>query len=214
MLPYVDLGRRLGSLLSQCFSGIEALRVEYYGGITQYTLKPVSAAVLTGFFEPHLAEQVNPVNVWNIACQRGIEVEESTSTTGHGYSSLIRVCGRVGEDLHTVAGTVFDEARARVVELEGLPIELAPEGHLLLFANEDRPGVVGTVGGFLGEHDINIAEIRLARADGGEATGTGVAAGAENIAIAVLTLDQALDGDLMEEFGQLDVIRWSRAVEL
>ena len=214
MLPYVDLGRRLGSLLSQCFSGIEALRVEYYGGITEYTLKPVSAAVLTGFFEPHLAEQVNPVNVWNIARQRGIEVEESTSTTGHGYSSLIRVCGRVGGDLHTVAGTVFDEARARVVELEGLPIELAPEGHLLLFANEDRPGVVGTVGGFLGEHDINIAEIRLARADGGETTGTGVAAGAENIAIAVLTLDQALDADLMEEFGQLDVIRWSRAVEL
>jgi D-3-phosphoglycerate dehydrogenase len=91
MLPYIDLSRRLGSMLSQCYTGIDVLRVEYFGDISDFTTRPVSAAVLVGFFEPHLDEQVNPVNVWNVARERGIEVTESTSNVGHGYSSLVRV---------------------------------------------------------------------------------------------------------------------------
>jgi len=202
MLPYMDLARRLGSMLSQCFAGIESLRIEYFGDITQYTVKPVSAAVLVGFFEPHLAEQVNPVNVWNIARDRGIEIEESTNSAPRGYSSLLRVVGTTSSGAHSVAGTVFDEEQARVVELEELPIELAPQGHLLMFANDDRPGVVGAVGGFLGEHRINIAEIRLARAEGAES------------AIAVVTLDEAMDAEMLADFEGLEVIKWARYLEL
>ncbi len=202
MLPYIDLARRLGSIVSQSHAGIEALRIEYSGNIASFTTKPLSAAVLVGFFEPHLAEQVNPVNVWNVARDRGIEVEESTSTVGHGYANLVRVTARTAAGERSVAGTVFDEARSRVVELEGLPVELAPEGHLLMFANDDRPGVVGAVGQFLGEHGINIADVRLARAEGAET------------AIAVMTLDQPLGDDMLQEFESLDVIKWARYLEL
>ena len=202
MLPYMDLARRMGSLLSQCFSGIDALHIEYFGEITQYTVKPVSASVLVGFFEPHLAEQVNPVNVWNVARDRGIEVSESTSNAPRGYSSLLRVRGTTADGEHGVGGTVFDEKRCRVVELEGLPIELAPEGRLLMFANDDQPGVVGAVGGFLGERGINIAEIRLARAE------------ESDTAIAVMTLDSAMDSETLQEFEGLPVIQWARYLEL
>ncbi len=202
MLPYMDLARRLGSMLSQCFSGIDALRIEYFGEITQYTVKPVSASLLVGFFEPHLTEQVNAVNVWNVARDRGIEVEESTSNAPRGYSSLLRVSGRTADGEHVVAGTVFEQERSRVVELEGLPIELAPEGRLLMFANDDRPGVVGAVGAFLGERGINIAEIRLARAEDSDT------------AIAVITLDSPMDGDTLREFEDLPVIQWARYLEL
>ncbi len=202
MLPYLDLARRLGSLLSQCFSGIEALRIEYSGEITQYTVKPVSAALLVGFFEPHLAEQVNAVNVWNVARDRGIEVEESTSNAPRGYSSLLRVSGRTATGEHVVAGTVFDPERCRVVELEGLPIELAPEGRLLMFANDDRPGVVGAVGAFLGQRGINIAEISLARTEDSDT------------AIAVITLDSPMDPGTLREFEALPVIQWARYLEL
>lgn len=202
MLPYIDLSRRLGSLLSQSHTGIGALRVEYFGDIAAYTTKPVTAAVLVGFFEPHLAEQVNPVNVWNVARERGIEVIDATSNAGHGYASLVRVSAETSSGPHSVAGTVFDGARARVVELDGLPVELAPHGHLLMFANDDKPGVVGAVGAFLGERGINIADVRLARADGAAT------------AIAVMTLDQALDDEALRHFEELDVIKWARYLEL
>jgi D-3-phosphoglycerate dehydrogenase len=202
MLPYIDLSRRLGSMLSQCYAGIDALRVEYFGEIAAYTTKPVSAAVLVGFFEPHLAGRVNPVNVWNVARERGIEVQESTSNVGHGYASLVRVSAHTAAGEHAVAGTVFDQKRARVVELDGLPVELAPEGHLLLFANDDRPGVVGAVGSFLGERGINIADVRLARAEGAAT------------AIAVMTLDQPLDDATLEDFEKLPEIIWAKYIEL
>ena len=158
--------------------------------------------MLVGFFEPHLAEQVNPVNVWNVARDRGIEVLESTSNAGRGYASLVRVSAHTSSGEHSVAGTVFDQSRSRVVELDGLPVELAPEGHLLMFANDDVPGVVGAVGTFLGEHGINIADVRLARADGAET------------AIAVMALDQAMDPATVEEFEELHVIKWAQYLEL
>ncbi|HEX9701164.1 MAG TPA: phosphoglycerate dehydrogenase [Acidobacteriota bacterium] len=202
MLPYMDLARRLGSMLSQCFTGIETLRIEYFGELTRYTTRPVSAAALVGFFEPHLAEQVNPVNVWNVARDRGIEVEEASSSAASGYASLLRVVGKGQGGEHALAGTVFDAERPRVVELDGLPIELTPEGHLLLFANDDRPGVVGAVGAFLGDRGVNIAEVRLARAPGAET------------AIAVMTLDSALDAETLEAFEELEVIKWARFVTL
>jgi len=202
MLPYIDLARRLGSMLSQSYTGIDVLRVEYFGDIAAYTTKPVSAAVLVGFFEPHLADQVNPVNVWNVARDRGIEVVEATSNVGHGYASLVRVSAHTSSGEHSVAGTVFDGKRSRVVELDGLPVELAPEGHLLMFANDDVPGVVGAVGGFLGERGINIADVRLARAGGSET------------AIAVMTLDQAMDAEVLSAFEDLDVITWAKYLDL
>ena len=71
-----------------------------------------------------------------------------------------------------------------------------------MFANDDRPGVVGVVGAFLGERDINIAEIRLARTEDSDT------------AIAVITLDEAMDGDTLREFEALPVIRWARYLEL
>ena len=202
MLPYVDLGHRLGSFLSQCFGGIESLRIEYFGEVTGYTLKPVSANILVGFFQAHLGEQVNPVNVWSVARQRAVNVEESTSTAARGYSSMVRVSSRAGDQTHSVAGTVFDQSRPRIVELERLPIEVSPDGNLLVFANDDRPGVVGRVGQYLAERDINIAEIRLGR--------TAPRIGA----IAVMTLDTPLEEEDRRGFENLEAIHWARMVKL
>jgi D-3-phosphoglycerate dehydrogenase len=202
MLPYMDLARRLGSIMSQCFSGIDTLYIEYFGEIAQYTVKAVSASLLVGFFEPHLAGSVNVINAWNVARDRDVEIEESTNKATRGYSSLLRVTGRTADGEHVVAGTVFDEGRSRIVELEGLPIELAPAGHLLMFANDDRSGVVGAVGTFLGERDINIAEIHLARTEESDK------------AIAVMKLDSAVDTDTLREFKDLQVIHWARYLKL
>ncbi|MFQ5744134.1 MAG: phosphoglycerate dehydrogenase [Acidobacteriota bacterium] len=202
LIPYLDLGRRLGSLLSQCFTGIEALRIEYGGELTAYTLKPVSAQLLVGFFESQGGDRVNAVNVWSLARQRGVDVEEITSTSPSGYSSLIRIVARVGDRTHSVAGTVFDARRPRLVEVEGLPMEAEPQGNLLLFANDDRPGVVGAVGQFLGRRGINIGDVCLGRADTG------------GKAIAVLTLDSPLEESGCQEFEALEAIHWARMVKL
>ena len=42
-------------------------------------------------------------------------------------------------------------------------IEAEPAGHMVFFTYEDRPGIIGTVGTILGEHDINIATMDVGR---------------------------------------------------
>lgn len=200
MHPYLELGGAMGSLLSQCYAGAEALTVQYFGEITSMTLRPLTAHVLAGFFRPFLGDQVNVVNAHAAARERGLSVEESTSTAPSGYSSLIRVQVTVEGQSHSVAGTVFDGSQGRLVEFGGLPIEITPVGHLLVFVNEDQPGVIGRVGTFLADRGVNIADMRLGRSlPGGQA-------------IAAMTIDEPLDAAGLAELMAISNIRWARTV--
>jgi D-3-phosphoglycerate dehydrogenase / 2-oxoglutarate reductase len=38
-----------------------------------------------------------------------------------------------------------------------------PEQHMLFIRNEDRPGMIGKLGGILGEHGINIGNMAVGR---------------------------------------------------
>ena len=55
--------------------------------------------------------------------------------------------------------------------LDGVPLEAPLTGTILLFENNDQPGVVGQLGTILGKHDINIANFALGRVAGGNAVG-------------------------------------------
>ena len=45
-------------------------------------------------------------------------------------------------------------------------VDIPPgDGWLLLCENQDRPGMIGAVGTFLGKHDINISFMRVGRTD-------------------------------------------------
>lgn len=198
--PYMELADALGALLSQCFEAIDGLRVEAYGDLTAHTLRPVVARLLTGFLRPFLGDSVNVVNAARIAQERGLQVDESKSSRRRGYSSLLRVVARAGDREHSVAGTVFDGDRARLVEFETVPIEVAPRGPVLLFVNDDKPGVIGHVGSFLADRGINIADMSLGRSD------------SASEAVCAITLDQPLDADGLEDLLALSNIRWARTV--
>ncbi len=200
MEPYLQLGERLGTLLSQCFENVERLQIEYFGEITAYTLRPLSAHILAGYLRPFLGAQVNVVNAAAIARQRGLGVDESKSTSERGYQSLIRVTAVTETGSQSAAGTVFDGGRGRLVEIGRIPVETELEGHLLLLENEDIPGVVGQLGTFLAERGINIADMSLGR---DAPSGT---------AIAVVAMDELLDAAGLGELLELSDIRWARVI--
>jgi D-3-phosphoglycerate dehydrogenase len=51
----------------------------------------------------------------------------------------------------------------RIVRLNGLGIDLDPQGLLLFFEHRDRPGLIGAIGQLLGQANVNIAEMRVGR---------------------------------------------------
>ena len=200
MAPYLHLGRQIGAFLSQCFAGIDRLQIEYFGQITERTLAPLTANVLAGLLANFLGVEVNEVNAAQLARERGLRVEENSREAWPGYSSLVRVTATVDGEDHAVAGTVFDRDRARLVEVGGIAIDIAPEGQLLVFLNEDAPGVIGQVGTLLAERGINIADMSLGRDRRG---GT---------AIAALMLDEAVSEHDLDAIEHLPSMQWVRQV--
>ncbi len=85
------------------------------------------------------------------------------------YARSIRVTLTGAATKGSADATLFTGRDARVVEVDGLPLEFRPEGTVVYLRNRDVPGVVGGVGTILGEAGVNIADFSLARGDGSRA---------------------------------------------
>ena len=84
----------------------------------------------------------------------------------------------------------------------GQNLEIPIEDHMLILRYEDRPGVVGTLGRVLGEHDVNIAGMQVAPAD------------EQGQSAAVVTIDDALPEGLLETIGKEIGATVAREVDL
>ena len=137
--------------------------VEYGGDFGELDLTPVTTAVLKGILAPMLKDEVNFVNARLIAKERGIRVKETTGAEAAHYLDLISVEMTTSEDKTMVSGTIFGKNDPRIVKINNFELELAPEGHLTLISNRDKPGAIGSVGTTLGSHNINISQMQVGR---------------------------------------------------
>jgi D-3-phosphoglycerate dehydrogenase len=159
-LPLAErLGRLFGSLVGELPSTIE-IAVE--GDIGAYDTRIVGLSVLKGLFGRVSDEPVTYVNAPQRAKDHGLEVREVASTTSADYVNLITVSGGG----HTLSGTLAGRrAEHRIVAIDGHTFDVPPAESMLMITNDDRPGVIGTVGTLLGNAGINIADMDVGRAE-------------------------------------------------
>src|SRR6202008_3701292 len=81
------------------------------------------------------------------------------------HRNLITVRGTLADGHQvSVSGTLIGiHQRERLVEVNGFDVDLEPTDHLAFFNYEDRPGMVGVVGGILGAARGNIARMQVSR---------------------------------------------------
>ena len=162
--PYLNLADSLGKLLSkiappQC----DGIRVSYLGPVSELDTQLITLKVLTGYLaSAHHEAQVNLINAPAIAKSHGIGVTESTVALATNCTELIEVTAVKGNESCTVAGTFFGKS-ARIVHIAGHNVETNPKGRFLFVENDDRPGIVGTIGTALGVASVNIANMALSR---------------------------------------------------
>lgn len=165
--PVMDLAERLGGFLGQIADGgFRALRIRVSGSFGEHPLRPIAMAAARGLLAP-VVEGVSHVNSLEIARARKIEVEESRGSDPGRYAGAIRMTLETDKGRVAVAGTLAEPAEARLVEVDGVPIESFPDGHMLFLRNHDRPGVVGAIGTLLGRAGVNIAGFQLGRSGSG-----------------------------------------------
>jgi D-3-phosphoglycerate dehydrogenase len=115
---------------------------------------------------------------------------------------LIKVSGRFGDKPVLMAGTHMEHKGPVLVEVNGYEIELPITRYVLLVRNDDRPGVIGRVGTYLGMESVNIANMVVGRAPSGEAAMMGI------------NLDDPLSDEQVAAVRALDGIEDARFIEL
>jgi D-3-phosphoglycerate dehydrogenase len=200
--PVLDLAERLGAFLAQAADGgIVRLSIRCHG-LSERALAPVAMASARGLLGAVLEEGVSYVNALSLAAERGITVEESRSSEPTPFARLVRLAVETERGRVAVAGTVLAEGRLRFVEVDGIPIEASPAGHVLFFRNNDVPGVVGRVGTILGNAGVNIAGIHLGRSsEGGNA-------------VAIINVDQPVPVPALAAIRALPEILQVKTLEL
>lgn len=157
LAPFLPLATTLGQFYAQFGGGLEALTLEVAGELAIHDSAPLAAAVLRGLLESVTEERVNLVNAAHLARSRGITLVERRTPDAGRYASLITLSGSA-----TVAGTVAS-GESRLVRLGDYWVDLPPTGWMLVTRHQDRPGTVGRIGVLLGEADVNISAMHLAR---------------------------------------------------
>jgi D-3-phosphoglycerate dehydrogenase / 2-oxoglutarate reductase len=154
----------MGLFQAQVFEGgLTQVVVEYSGEVSGLKLEPITLAALKGLLTPVLNENVNYVNAPLIAKDRGIEIKVSKTSGGTEYTSLITIRIKAdGKDL-SVSGTLSSRKEPRIVQVDNFPMEAVPEGDMLVLMNNDKPGVIGSLGTLLGQNGINIARMQFGR---------------------------------------------------
>ncbi len=161
--PFLPLAERLGRLYSSLVGaapGTVELAVE--GDIGGYDTRILGLAALKGFFSSICDEPVTFVNGPQLAKEHGLELREVNSTTSDDYVNLITLSGGG----HAIAGTLQGRrGEQRIVRIDGHSFDVPPADRMLMVINDDRPGVIGTVGVLLGDAGVNIADMDVGRAD-------------------------------------------------
>jgi D-3-phosphoglycerate dehydrogenase len=145
---------------------------------------------------------VNEVNATTLAHRQGIAVREVRSEEARDYLSLVELRARTGERVTIVGGTLLGENHPRLVHIDGYHVEAVPEGCLILTRHDDRPGVVGALGGILGRENINISRMQV-----------GIAEGCPE-AIALIGVSAPLPPKVLEEVRAIPAIRQAVQIEL
>jgi D-3-phosphoglycerate dehydrogenase len=164
--PFLPLAERLGGLFVSLVGGLPTeLEICTEGEIAGYDTRILELAALKGFFGGISDEAVTYVNAPQLAKDHGVDVREVSTATATDYVNLLTLRGGG----HSISGTLSGHrGEQRIVNIDDVPFDVPPVDHMVIISNDDRPGVIGTVGTMLGNAGVNIADMDVSRVEGSD----------------------------------------------
>ena len=189
--PFLEMGQKIGFLATQMNkSQIVAIKVSGQGDIAEY-VESLSTFVAVGSMSQSSSDTINYVNAEFVAKEKGIKIESESLNDSSVFKNLITVKLTTAEGTTSISATIFDDGVQRIVAIDGFDIEVALKGDMILFKNSDVPGVIGSIGSTLANHNVNIADFSLAR-------------NKESQALAVILVDNAVNDETLSELSSLE----------
>ena len=173
--PYLILAEKLGKAMVQ-LSPDQTSELEFeYAGDCAKSADVLTDGILKGIISEYVDDSINLINARVYADERGFEIKEVTSNKTKTFSDLITIRMPKNEEYKSISATLFGDGDYRVVDIDGYGLEMRLEGDLLLYQNEDKPGMLASVSGALAKESINIGALSLGRASKGSNAITAVA---------------------------------------
>ncbi|MFC8503451.1 phosphoglycerate dehydrogenase [Pedococcus sp. NPDC057267] len=171
--PGIALVEKLGRIFTALAGSVPVqLDVDVQGEITEHDVSIWKLAALKGLFADVTEDPVTYVNAPLLAEQRGCEVRLLTDPSSTDFRNVTTLRGTLADgSTVSVSGTLTGPRLIeKIVGVNGFDLEVALADHLAFFTYVDRPGVIGTVGRLLGDAEVNIAGMQVARKEqGGQA---------------------------------------------
>lgn len=199
---YTTLAEKMGSFASQymLFSP-SLLTMKYRGTLAKQNVALLRLCFLKGFLG-HNHETVSFVNAEQLAERIGLRIEEEKDLHFTDYENALKCTLRAREEEFTVGGVVFSGPHPRLTLVNGFVMELEPTGTILAIKNNDKPGIIGSIGACLGKHRVNIDQFNLGRdRRGGEA-------------MALLRIDDEISDEALQELAALPHINFVRKIRM
>ena len=161
--PFLPLCEHMGGMLADICGGVpDSLELELWGRIGDHDPAIARLAVTKGLLATALRENVTYVNAPLVATRTGLRTSTHCHIAPRDFLNEVVVRGGGTELVGTLVGVRGDPY---IVKVNGLAINVRPSRHMVMITNEDRPGVVGSVGTILGEAGVNIHDMVLDRSD-------------------------------------------------
>ncbi len=204
MQPYRDLALKLGRLHAQMLEGNPArVVIKYYGDLFSDKVQSyLTNSVLEGFLGQRSDQPVNVINSRAIAKDQGLAVEARSEGKSRYFQNMIRVDVAAGTASRELGGAIRGRSGLRLVSLDGFQFDAVLEGHMLIAANQDRPGMIGVLGNALAAHNINISYMSLGR---DRPSGT---------AISLVNVDEPVPQKVLDDLRGRDGIVWVRHADV
>jgi D-3-phosphoglycerate dehydrogenase len=188
--PYLELIQKLGFIAGQANKGaISSIKITAQGEIEKY-IDSLAVYATLGALKHSIGENINYVNAEYVAKEKDIIIDKEIKADYSGYSNKISVKITTDYGVVSICGTVFEDNKLRIIDINGFELDIEPTKNMILFKNSDVPGVIGEVGMTLAKHNINIADFRLGRNNNNEA-------------LAIIIVDEKIDNEIIEELSKL-----------
>ncbi len=161
--PFLGLTEMLGRIGAQFFRGpVKTLTIDVAGELASHDASQLTAAALRGLLDTATSERVNLINAAFLARNRGLAVSERKTSDAGTFASLVTLTLEGDTGTAVLAGTVAN-GEPRLTRIDDYWVDMTPTPLMLVTRHQDKPGTMGHIGLMLGEADVNISAMTLAR---------------------------------------------------
>ena len=168
--PSLPLVEKMAQIATELLGEVPVhIDIQVRGEIAVHDSSILAISALKGALIAVGAEEVTYVNAPGLATERGMTSAVTTTPDSAEYRSMISLHAATGSGKSiTVDGTLMGiKQTQKIIGIDSFSLDLPPTAHILFLRYIDHPGVIGTVGHTLGQANINIAGMQVARSSAG-----------------------------------------------